>query len=70
MILDTNLVDTFYRIIKENGIKQNKVANKIGIAKSHLGDILKKKKRMTPEIEAKLSVVLSIYLTAEQASAD
>jgi antitoxin component HigA of HigAB toxin-antitoxin module len=70
MVFEISLVDKINRIINDNGIKQTVLARKIGISKSHFCDILKKRARMTEEIENKLRDALAIYLALEQAPAN
>ena len=45
-------------IIKENGIKQSWIAEKLGISASYLSLILNRKRRLTEEMENDFSLLL------------
>jgi len=45
-------------IIKENGIKQSWIAEKLGISASYLSLILSRKRRLTEEMENDFSLLL------------
>ena len=45
-------------IIKENGIKQSWVAERLGISAAYLSLILNRKRRLTEEIELELNLLI------------
>ena len=45
-------------IIKENGIKQSWIAEKLGVSASYLSLILNRKRRLTEEMENDFSLLL------------
>ena len=46
------------KIIKENGIKQSWVAERLGISAPYLSLILNKKRRLTEEMESHFSLIV------------
>ena len=46
------------KIIKENGIKQSWVAERLGISAPYLSLILNKKRRLTEEMESHFSLLV------------
>ena len=46
------------KIIKENGIKQSWIAEKLGISAPYLSLILNRKRRLTEEMESHFSLIV------------